>query len=99
MIKVLLLISISFFFLLDGFILLTWGKFIINVFEDGGEMADSIFLFFLIAATIYYGIITSLTWKLFRKNTFNGSKIWLQLALIFISGICSSVFILLSIYR
>jgi len=89
-------IFLIYFILLMIFIAATWFKVLYN---GSGEMADSIFLIFLVIATIYYFIFTNWTYVLFKKSSNNKSySLEVQLVCIFIFGILSSLYLLLRIY-
>jgi hypothetical protein len=79
------------FSLIGVLLLLTFIKFIINSQTHGGEMGDTIFLFILILVTFYYTTLTLWTYRIYKQsNVFNASII-IKYTLIFIFGICSSI--------
>ncbi len=66
-----------------------WIKCIYNILKFGGEMGDSFFIVAFFFVTVYYGLISYWTYKLSKKPDSNSVRI--QLTLIFLIGICSSL--------
>jgi|SRR6185295_4254787 len=98
--KKLTLTFLLYFFFLGVFGLWTWIKYTRDVSQNGGgEMADTIFLLGLIVATVYYGLITIWTFRLYRQRKSNKSGTTIQLTAIFFLGICSSLYGLYKIYN
>jgi uncharacterized membrane protein len=96
-VKTISLIFLVYFILLALYGLACFIKYTIDVNEYGGEMGDTIFLFFLFLATGYYGLFLLWTVKIYKQPQII-SNAYFQLALIFLLGICSSLYILGIIY-
>ncbi len=96
--RILAMIFLAYFFLLGLFGALTWVKFMGNLSRDGAEMVDSLFLFGLMIATGYYGLLTVWTFSLYEKQQKAVGTTVIQLSVIFLLGICSSFYGLYQVY-
>lgn len=94
MMKKITLIFLLYFLLLLIFIGVTWVKYYSDISTYGGEMADGFFLLALILATIYYFFLTVWTYIIYRSNFANLVSIKIQLTLLFVLGVLSSLFLL-----
>jgi hypothetical protein len=70
---------------------LTWIKFIVNLQTDGGEIGDSAFFLIFLPVTIYYAVITSWTYRLYKVQSEFNTSTTIQYVLIFFFGICFSL--------
>ena len=91
-------IFLTYFGLFGLFVLATWVKYIFNMLSDGGEMSDSIFLLGLIIVTIYLSSLSFWTYNVLKNKESYGTSTIIQLAFIFLLGICPSLFGLIYTY-
>lgn len=90
-------VFLIYFSLLGLFIVATWVKCIYNVNKFGGEMGDTFFIAAFFFATLYYGLISYWTHSISKKPDSNSVRI--QLTLIFLLGICTSLWGIIYIYN
>jgi hypothetical protein len=95
MIKKTALIFLIYLFLLTVYIIVCWIKY----FRDGGgEMVDGLYAIILFIATIYYSGLTVWTYKLFKSNFVSITSPLVQLTVILIFGVFSSLYLLIKVY-
>ena len=80
------------------FICATWFKYNRDISENGGEMADGIFVIALFIATLYYFALTVWTFIIFKKTQQNQKGLEVQLATIFVLGILTMIVTLYKLY-
>ena len=85
-----------YFILLLLFIAYLWVKFSIE--DSGADDTAGLYALLLISVTIYYFIFAFWTFKIFISNFSNLKSSGIQMVIIFLFGILSSLCILIKIY-
>jgi len=96
-IKIITLSFLIYFILLAIYGIACFIKYYNDVNEYGGEMGDVFFMSFLFFASGYYGLFLLWTLRVYKRSEVSKSTSF-QLSLIFLFGICTSLFILGKIY-
>src|SRR6266542_276238 len=96
-VKIISLAFLIYFILLALYGLACFIKYNIDVSKYGGEMGDIFFLLLIFLGAGYYGLFMLWTLKIYRRTEIADST-YFHLALIFLLGICSSLFVLGKIY-
>ena len=99
-------ILLTYFCILLIYIIVTWGKYFINMSKYGGEMADSIFLLLWIVVSIYFSVMTLITYNTYLESIkyyneihiTSRNRIVLKYLIVTLFGVVLSIYGILEIY-